>query len=424
MSSTANKPSILATTVEAQTIAPGVHLLPSQGNGLAIETAKGVVIVDAGPGGEQTAEMIAQLRTFTDAPVYAIAYSHGHFGYNTGVGDWNAHLAAEGHPEPERIAQENIVPRFARYRETQPAQFRFNLWQFPRVDPEVLRGSVEHTDPTITFSDRYVIDDPDRPIHLLSAPSETDDSVAVWLPEQRILWGGPAVITGFPNIGSPQRTQRYTQRWIKTLEDLIDLEPEILIPEFEALETTVEAARERLVTTADALRYLWDETIRLMNTGLTDVEILAEIEYPESWNDHPYLVANYGNPDYVVRDIYREQNGWWVSRNVTDLHPASPDAAAAAIASAVDPERVVARARELHEAGEHQLALHVIDVVALAPGDDPILLEARALKGEAALKLAKASSTLVSRNLYFGAAALHGAGLRRTSEAPMGPSVL
>ena len=37
---------------------------------------------------------------------------------------------------------------------------------------------------------------------------ETDDAVAVWLRDDRILYGGPACIPFLPNVGSPQRPLR------------------------------------------------------------------------------------------------------------------------------------------------------------------------------------------------------------------------
>ena len=104
--------------------------------------------------------------------------------------------------------------------------------------------------------------------------------------------------------------------------------------------------------------------------------------YPDALFSQQWMLPTYGCPDYIVRDLYREENGWW-DRNPTTLHPAAPDEAAAAVLSAItDPQAVLDRARELAEAGETQLALHVIDVIALAPGDDPALVEARALKAD------------------------------------------
>ena len=86
--------------------------------------------------------------------------------------------------------------------------------------------------------------------------------------------------------------------------------------------------------------------------------------------------------------------------------------------------RVLARAQELHAQGQHQLALHVVDLIAQAPGGDDVLVAARQLKGDCADALARDCPTFVSRSIYFGAARLHRANLRRASEAPDGPGAL
>lgn len=56
-------------------------------------------------------------------------------------------------------------------------------------------------DPTATFADTLRLDDDTRPIDLIAAPSETDDALVLWLPEQRILLGGAAT----PRGNDPER---------------------------------------------------------------------------------------------------------------------------------------------------------------------------------------------------------------------------
>jgi hypothetical protein len=121
-----------------------------------------------------------------------------------------------------------------------------------------------------------------------------------------------------------------------------------------------------------ALRWLRDQVVDCTNRGLLDVEIIAELSYPVGLFDHPYMAEVYGARDYIVRDLFREENGWWASRNPTDLHPGHPDDVAAAVLDAVDPNRVIAHARTLAEAGDLAVALAVIDLVALAPGRRPL----------------------------------------------------
>lgn len=416
--------SILYDAFEPYALAEGVHLVPTQGNGLVVETTSGLVLVDGGPGGPITRGMIEAVRSISDAPVRAIVYSHGHLGYNSGVDEWLAHAAALDHPPPDLVAHRNCLARYARYRDTSDLQLLLAGWQFPKASRQALEGSLTLVDPTVVFDDEYRFDDPERSAVVKWSPSETDDAVSVWLPEQGVLWGGPCVINGFPNIGTPFRTLRLTQRWVESLEAMIALRPAVLVPEFGPITTGTEAVIERLEITADALRWLVAEVIPRINRGMTDVEIIHDLTYPSHWDDHHFLSPNYGSPDYVVRDLFREQNGWWTSRNVTDLHPAAPDEAAAAVLSAVDPAVVLERARALMGNGEWQLALHVLDLVADAAGEDPLLTEARELKGDCAEALGRACPTFVSRSIYQRAAALHRAGLRRASEAPHGPGSL
>jgi uncharacterized sulfatase len=158
--------------------------------------------------------------------------------------------------------------------------------------------------------------------------------------------------------------------------------------------------------TAKALRWLRNEVVERMNRGMDEAEILADLDYPPELFDHSWMAPTYGCADYIARDLYREENGWW-DRNPTSLHPAPPDEAAAAVfGSLADPAAVVTRARELAASGEAQLALHVIDLVALADGDDPLVAEARLFKAELCRARSDEVEPFVSKSCYQSSARL------------------
>ncbi len=69
-------------------------------------------------------------------------------------------------------------------------------------------------------------------MELHRAPAETDDATAVWLPQDRLLYGGAATIMSIPNVGTPLRSQRDPMRWARTLDHYITLEPDTLVREF------------------------------------------------------------------------------------------------------------------------------------------------------------------------------------------------
>ena len=71
-----------------------------------------------------------------------------------------------------------------------------------------------------------------------------------------------------------------------------------------------------------------------------------------------------------------------------------------------DRSAVLARARELADAGDAQLALHVVDLLALAPGDDPDVVAARELKAELCNTRADEVDPYVSRSCYRSSARL------------------
>lgn len=393
-----DKPFLLVGT-GSETVAPGLHILRGQGQSFVAETDAGLVVIDAGPGGSVTQGMIESLRQLSDAPVHALCYSHGHIGYNAGVPQWLEHARQRGEPAPRIIAHRNVPRRHARYRETQALQHRMAEVQFNR-SPGFFEHRLTMHEPTETFDERLAIGSGEQRIELLWAPSETDDAIALWSPAQRVLYGGAALLDSIPNIGTPFRTLRDTVRWAGTLEALAALGPRIAVREFGPVIEGEDQVRQVLTHTARALRWLRAEVVRLMNEGLNEQQVLARMHYPEELFGVPWMKPTYGDPSYIVRDIYRSENGWW-DRNPTTLHPEPPEAVGAAVAQAIaDKPAVIASARALADAGRWQLALHVIDLLATAHGDAPEIAQARALKAAWLRERATQVASYVSRNLY------------------------
>ena len=399
MSEAEKEKPFLLTGTGSQAIAPGLHLLHGQGQSFVAETDVGVVVIDAGPGGKVTQAMIESLRQISQAPVHALVYSHGHIGYNAGVPQWLEHAQQRGDAPPRVIAQRNVLRRYARYRETEPLQYRMAEMQFNRP-PGFFAGKLGMHAPSETFDERLVIGSGERRVELLWAPSETDDAIALWAPAQRVLYGGPALLDSIPNIGTPFRTLRDTVRWAGTLEVLAALRPLQAVREFGPVIEGEGEVQRVLLQTARALRWLRAEVVRLMNEGLNESQVLAAMHYPAELFDVPWMKPTYGDPSFIVRDIYRSENGWW-DRNPTTLHPEAPEVVGAAIANAItDKAGVIASAQALADAGRWQLALHVIDLLATASGDAPEIAQARRLKAQWLRERGKQVASYVSRNLY------------------------
>ncbi len=389
---------------ESVPVADRVHLVGGQGNSVLVETERGLILTDSGPGGKVTRAMVEQVRALSDKPLLAIVYSHGHVGYNHGMHYWVEDAKRRGDPAPQRIAQARLARRYRRYQETWGLQAHLNGIQFNASMPEK-PPEKWFTFPTVEFEERHVIDGGDRCVEVLAAPSETDDAMALWIPDCKVLYAGPAFIKSIPNIGTPLRTLRDPVRWADTMERLMALEPEILVPEFGKPVNGAQSVREAMQLTVDALRYLRRETVARMNRGMNEWEILHDMEYPEALFGHRWMSPSYGMPEYIVRDIWRSENGWW-DRNATHLHPAAPGEVNAALREAVaDPDHLL-RCAEAHRDNQRpQLALHVLDLLSPESPADDYARRARALKAELLKDLAEASPSFVSAQIYRSEAA-------------------
>lgn len=384
--------------------APHVYTIGGQGNSLLVDLGAELLLVDSGPGGSVTQRMIREVRQRINKPVAYIVYSHGHMGYNNGVQDWVEAARANGEEAPRIIAHERVRHRFSRYLETAGLQSYTNSRQFrspyPATPPKHWFAM-----PESTYEKSMVIYGSERHVELIHAPSETDDGTAVWIPESRVLYGSNAFIKTCPNSGSPYRILRDPMVWARTLEKFIEMKPAVLIPEFGKPLTDESEIFEALTVPVRAIHYLREQVLGYMNQGMKVEDIVHSVRLPAELFENRYLKPSYGCAEYIIRDIWRCENGWW-NRNPSDLHPASVEQAAQEILAAIDaPQKVIDTAGALLEQGEAQLALHIIDLLALADDtQNDFVRQARELKAAICRVRATQVTSFVSRSLYLSSA--------------------
>ena len=92
------------------------------------------------------------------------------------------------------------------------------------------------------------------------------------------------------------------------------------------------------------------------------------------------------------------------------LHPGKPDEVAAALRAAIsDRATVLKTARSLRDSGQPQLALHVLDLLALGSAEDADVRAAREMKADLLESFGQEHPSVVSRNIYrSGAMRLRG----------------
>jgi alkyl sulfatase BDS1-like metallo-beta-lactamase superfamily hydrolase len=234
-------------------------------------------------------------------------------------------------------------------------------------------------------------------MELNHARGETDDHTWVWLPDRRVLCTGDLFIWASPNAGNPQKVQRYPGEWAVALRTMEGLGAELLLPGHGYPIHGAARVRQALSETAELLEFLHDETLRLMNAGATLDEIVRSVHAPQRLISRPYLKPIYDEPEFVVRNVWRQYAGWW-DGNPAHLKPA-PDAALAAELAALagGAERLSERATALAAAGELALACHLAELAAQAAPDDRAIRQARAA---VYAQRAKAEKSVMARGVF------------------------
>lgn len=151
----------------------------------------------------------------------------------------------------------------------------------------------------------------------------------------------------------------------------------------------------------DAYKYLHDQSVRLMNKGLTMDEIAEEIALPKALSDQWFNRGYYGTMSHNSKAIYQRYLGWY-SGNPADLNPWPPEQRGQRYVDALGgPGRTLALARTAHGAGDFRWAATLLDHLVFSGKADT---EATELLADSYRQMAYAAEGSLWRNMYLTAA--------------------
>jgi alkyl sulfatase BDS1-like metallo-beta-lactamase superfamily hydrolase len=361
-------------TSELSEVADGVAVVEAFSHVWALRTADGLVLVDtsAAAFGESTR---AAVRTWDDAPVDTIIYTHGHIDHVGGAHAWMAEADEFGRPRPKVVAHEAVPARFERYDRTNGYNAVVNGRQFGRGFG--MQFPSDWVQPDELVGQQRTLDVGGLELDLRHAKGETDDHLWAWVPQHRAVLAGDFLTWVFPNAGNPAKVQRYPLEWAAALRAMAAERPALLLPAHGLPIDGEDRIAHVLDATATALESLVGQTLALMNAGARLDAIVHEVRVPDELMRLPWLQPVYDEPEFVVRNIWRLYGGWW-DGNPAHLKPAPEAALAAELAGlAGGAEALAARGRELADAGELRLACHLVELAHQADPASAMVNDAR-----------------------------------------------
>ncbi|MGE0066879.1 MAG: alkyl/aryl-sulfatase [Solirubrobacterales bacterium] len=179
-----------------------------------------------------------------------------------------------------------------------------------------------------------------------------------------------------------------------------------------------ERIAEYLRKQRDLYAYIHDQTLRLLNQGLTGREIAETIELPPELASEWHCRGYYGSLSHNVKAVYQRYMGWF-DGNPAHLweHPPT-ESGRRYVEFMGGADALLERARESYEAGDYRWVAEVVNHLVFA---EPENEEARALQADALEQLGYGAENATWRNFYLmGAEELRGeiAGTPTDSAAP------
>lgn len=353
-------------------------------------------------------------------PIVAVIYTHSHADHFGGIRgivspeDVKSGKVAILAPEhfTKETASENVIAGPAMGRR---ATFQFGAALVPGpsgqmgsgIGSAVAAGEITLIAPTDTITktgEQRTIDGVSMEFQMVpqtEAPAELN----VMFPDRKTLVIGEIATCSLHNILTPRGAQvRDALAWAGYLTEAIRLyadRTEAVAashcwPHFGKSEV-----RNYLTLQRDNYKYLHDQTVRLMNKGLTQAEIAEALVPPPAltneWTNRGY----YGTYSHNSKAIYQRYLGWY-DANPANLDPYPPAERAKLYVEAMGgAERVMAIAQAAMAKGDYRWSSDILNQLVFA---DPQNANAKALLADSFEQQGYQSEAATWRNMFLSAA--------------------
>jgi alkyl sulfatase BDS1-like metallo-beta-lactamase superfamily hydrolase len=151
----------------------------------------------------------------------------------------------------------------------------------------------------------------------------------------------------------------------------------------------------------DAYKYLHDQTVRMMNNGLTGSEIAERLTLPDVLAKRWFLRGNYGTTSHNAKAIYQRYLGWY-DGNPAHLNPLPPEEANKRYVDAMGGEdAVLKKSKDAFDKGDYRWSSELLSrLVFAAPSNEA----ARLLLADSLEQMGYQSESGSWRNAYLNGA--------------------
>jgi alkyl sulfatase BDS1-like metallo-beta-lactamase superfamily hydrolase len=179
--------------------------------------------------------------------------------------------------------------------------------------------------------------------------------------------------------------------------------------------TSKEEVQDVATAHRDAYAFIYNQSVRAINKGMTPNEMANNIRLPAHLDQHPWLYPGYIDNEYSFRGQYRGIVGWY-SEDTAELHPPTPEEIGSVIVEGFGgADKLIAKASEAFNEKKYNLTAKLLSYVISAEPDNQVV---RQLKADALRAMAQTTRSGIQTRNFLMTHALHLEGKLDWTEPP------
>lgn len=232
------------------------------------------------------------------------------------------------------------------------------------------------------------------------APSELTFSI----PSMKLYNGAEILSHTLHNLYTLRGAKvRDTLKWVSYLSQALEQtqNSEVFIAQHHWPVWGNQNIQDFIKTQRDVYKFIHDQTVRYMNSGLNGAEIAEKIKLPPELDQKLYAHGYYGTLKHNAKAVYQYYMGWF-DANPSNLDPLPPkDAAKKYIELAGGEANALKNAQDAYSKAEYRWAAEVLKYVVF---NNPANVQAKDLLAKTYRQLGYSAEAATWRNFYLSGA--------------------